>query len=112
MKLRVFLSNSKSRSAKLTQLHQALVLHGVHLPLVRWEDLRVERPAVPGRLLTLTQRLQHRQTPSPPRCVPRPYASAARGRPRRSGQAKARKASPSGESGIRWSDPTRGGAAR
>ncbi|SFG57787.1 hypothetical protein [Streptomyces mirabilis] len=30
-----------------------------------WEELRVERPAVPGRLPTLIRRLQHRQRPLP-----------------------------------------------
>ncbi|WP_316783351.1 hypothetical protein [Streptomyces sasae] len=42
------------------KLQQTLVLGGVHL-LLRWEELRVQRPAVPGRLPALAQRLQHRQ---------------------------------------------------
>ncbi|MFF2464229.1 hypothetical protein [Streptomyces mirabilis] len=43
------------------KLQQTLVFQGVHLLLVRWAELRVQRPAVPGRLPALAQHLQYRQ---------------------------------------------------
>jgi hypothetical protein len=55
------------------KLHQALVLQRVHLLLMRRKELRVQRPAMPGRPTALAQRLQHRQRPLP---VPHPAPPA------------------------------------